>query len=115
MLAKVITGIMAIVSLKWGGNDFYTCIIKNPAVFVIGGISGTCLVVGISRLIQCNSISRIGQHTLTIMGTHQLFIYAPTPKQATLFFQDAGVILNVLVTKMFFRRHYLFVDCKYTE
>lgn len=76
IVALVITGIMAIVSLKWGGNDFYTCIIKNPAVFVIGGISGTCLVVGISRLIQCNSISRIGQHTLTIMGTHQLFIYA---------------------------------------
>lgn len=76
IVALLITGIMAIVSLKWGGNDFYTCIIKNPAVFVIGGISGTCLVVGISRLIQCNSLSRIGQHTLTIMGTHQLFIYA---------------------------------------
>lgn len=76
ILEIAITGIMAVISLKWGGNDFYTCNIQNPAVFVMGGISGTYLILGISRLVQCKVFSYIGQHTLTIMGTHQLFIYA---------------------------------------
>ena len=76
ILAFAITGIVAVISLKWGGNDFYTCIIRNPVFFVIGGISGTSLILGISRLFQCKVFSCIGQHTLTIMGTHQLFIYA---------------------------------------
>lgn len=76
ILAFLITGVMAVVSLKWGGNDFYFCIVNNPVIFVIGGISGTYLVIGLSRLIPCNIFSNIGRHTLTIMGTHQLVIYA---------------------------------------
>lgn len=99
ILAFIITGIMAMISLKWGGNDFYTCIIKNPAVFVIGGISGTCLVVGISRLFQCKVLSRIGQHTLTIMGTHQLFIYAFSGVLLQKINQDVtvGIVLLLII------------------
>ena len=52
ILALIITGIMAVISLKWGGNDFYTCIINNPLVFIIGGVSGTLMVIGISRIVQ---------------------------------------------------------------
>lgn len=76
ILALFITGIMAVISLKWGGNDFYTCIINNPIFFAIGGSSGTYLFLGIARLFQCKVLSYIGQHTLTIMGTHQLAIYS---------------------------------------
>lgn len=75
-LALIITGIMALVGLKWGGNDIYSCMINNPVILIIGGISGTYLITGFSRLLQLHVFSCIGRHTLTIMGTHQLVIYA---------------------------------------
>lgn len=74
----IITGITAIICLKFGGNDFYTCTVNNPIMLIIGGASGTLLILGISRILYCNVITTIGKHTLTIMGTHQLVIYALT-------------------------------------
>lgn len=73
--ALAVTGIVSIIGLKFGGNDFYSCVVKNPVAFGIGGISGTYLILGISRLLHSTIISKIGNHTLTIMGTHQLIIY----------------------------------------
>lgn len=79
MLAAVfVTGMVAIIGLKWAGNDFYGCIVGNPVTFVAGGIAGTCLILGLSRYLHSNLIAGIGRHTLTIMGTHQLVIYAMT-------------------------------------
>lgn len=79
MLAAVcVTGIVAIIGLKWAGNDFYGCVVGNPVTFAAGGIAGTCLILGISRYLHSNFIAYIGRHTLTIMGTHQLVIYAMT-------------------------------------
>lgn len=99
ILAFVITGIMAVISLKWGNNDFYTCIINTPVVFLIGGGSGTYLIVGISRLFQCKVLSCIGRHTLTIMGTHQLFIYALSDVLLQNINQDVavGIILLLII------------------
>lgn len=76
--ALLITGFVAQIGLKWYGNDFYSCTIENPLTFVIGGISGTYLILGISRYFNSNLISGLGKHTLIIMGTHQLVIYAMT-------------------------------------
>lgn len=75
IISLMVTGIMAIIALKFGGNDFYTCIINNPITLVVGGISGTLLILGASQWIGCKMINVIGKHTLTIMGTHQLVIY----------------------------------------
>lgn len=74
----VIISIISVIGLKWGGNDFYSCVIKNPLFLVIGGIAGTYLILGISRYFHSNMMRCVGNHTLTIMGTHQLVIYVMT-------------------------------------
>lgn len=99
ILALLITGAMAVISLKWGGNDFYTCTINNPVIFIIGGLSGTYLVIGLSRLAPCNIFSFIGRHTLTIMGTHQLAIYAWSGSILQFFENDIakGLLLLLII------------------
>lgn len=74
----VITAVVAIFTLKCGTNDFYSCRINHPVAFVIGGISGTCLMIGIARIFSGKIFSVISKYTLIIMGTHQLVIYALT-------------------------------------
>lgn len=72
-----VTAAVAAVGLKWGGNDFYSCTVGNPVTLVVGGIAGTLLILGISRILQCKIVTYvIGNNTLSIMGTHQLVIYA---------------------------------------
>lgn len=73
--ALAATASIAIIGLKYGGNDLYSCSIRNPITFALGGISGTVLILGISRIVPCRMVSTAGNHTLTIMGTHQLIIY----------------------------------------
>lgn len=75
VVSLALTGAVAIFNLKFGGNDFYTCTVNNPITLIVGGISGTVLILGISRILHCKVITNIGNHTLTIMGTHQLVIY----------------------------------------
>lgn len=78
-LSLLITVFSAVIGLKWGGNDFYTCSITNPLICAIGGISGTVLILEISRIRRFKIITNyIGKHTLSIMGTHQLAIYMMT-------------------------------------
>lgn len=78
-VSLLITAFSAIIGLKWGGNDFYTCSVANPLIFAVGGISGTVLILGISRIVNIRIITNyIGKHTLSIMGTHQLAIYMMT-------------------------------------
>lgn len=75
----VVTAVVAIVSLKYGGNDFYSCTVRNPLALWVGGMSGTVLIIGFSRILQCKIFTNyIGNHTLSIMGTHQLAIYMMT-------------------------------------
>lgn len=71
-----VTAAVAVIGLKWSGNDFYTCTVGNPVTLVLGGIAGTLLMLGISCILQCKMAAYIGSHTLSIMGTHQLVIYA---------------------------------------
>lgn len=80
-----VTGIAAMIGLKFGGNDFYTCTVNNPILLVIGGISGTIMTLGISRILHCKMLTYIGKHTLTIMGTHQLVIYGMTARFSSLY------------------------------
>ena len=100
ILAILITGVMAVIGLKWGGNDFYPCVVNNPVIFIIGGISGTYLIIGVSRLVPCNIFSNIGRHTLTIMGTHQLAIYAWSGYVSQFFENDIvkGLLLLLIIT-----------------
>ena len=63
--------------------------------FFIGGVSGTVLIIGLSRILQCKMITDyIGNHTLLIMGTHQLAIYAMTALIPGLY---GGTVIHGLV------------------
>ena len=78
-ISLFITALSAIIGLKWGSNDFYTCSVTNPLIFAIGGISGTVLILGISQIANIRIVTNyIGKYTLSIMGTHQLAIYMMT-------------------------------------
>lgn len=79
IISLMITAVVAVFGLRYGGNDFYFCTVQNPLALWIGGMSGTVLMIGISRILHCKLITYyIGNHTLLIMGTHQLAIYAMT-------------------------------------
>ena len=78
LAAFLVTAVCALVGLKFGGNDYFSCTIKNPLILVVGGCSGTVMMLGISQWLQARVLALIGRHTLTIMGTHQLVIYALT-------------------------------------
>lgn len=78
-VSLMVTAIVAVFGLRYGGNDFYSCTVQNPLALWIGGMSGSVLIIGISRILHCKMITYIiGNHTLLIMGTHQLAIYAMT-------------------------------------
>lgn len=72
------TALIAVIGLKWGGNDLYSCKISNPVTLVLGGLCGAAFILGVSRLTSNKIAAAVGRHTLTIMGTHQLVIYAMT-------------------------------------
>ena len=63
-----ITALSAIIGLKWGSNDFYTCSVSNPLILAVGGISGTVLILGISQIVNIRIITNyIGKYTLCII------------------------------------------------
>lgn len=98
IVSLAVTAVVAIVGLKYGGNDFYTCTIQNPIALWVGGMSGTALIIGLSRILPCKVITNvIGNHTLSIMGTHQLAIYAMTALLPAL---TGGTIIQGLLLLM---------------
>lgn len=94
----IITGIVTIIGIKFGSNGFYDCSVHNPITLAVGGVSGTILVLGIAQIVKAKWISTIGQHTLTIMGTHQLVIYAMGALVPSLYGSiGKGMILLVVI------------------
>ena len=96
-----ITVLSAIIGLKWGSNDFYTCSVSNPLIFAVGGISGTVLILGISQIVNIRIVTNyIGKYTLSIMGTHQLAIYMMTAVTPAL--TGGSVIYGLLLLVVIF-------------
>lgn len=60
--ATATNGLISIWSLKLG----------NPIIFLVAGFAGSYMIIRISRYIHCSKLSYIGDHSLTIMGTHQI-------------------------------------------
>lgn len=77
-VSLLVTGICSVVNLKWGGNDFYSCTVHNPVTLVLAGTSGTYLVLALARRFAYPVLSKTGEQSLVIMGTHQLVIYVMT-------------------------------------
>ena len=57
-----VTAGVAVYGLKYEGNDFYPCLVQNPVTFFIGGVSGTVLIIGLSRILQCKMITDYRLH-----------------------------------------------------
>lgn len=109
-----VTVAVALISVKWAGNDLYTCDIANPATLVIGGISGTLMVLGTSQIISSKFITAVGKQTLIIMGTHQLVIYFVINKLSSLSQMNSflyGAIVFVII--ICFEIPVIFIISKY--
>lgn len=60
--ATATNGLISIWSLKLG----------NPIIFLVAGFAGSYMIIRISRHIHSSKLAYIGDHSLTIMGTHQI-------------------------------------------
>lgn len=72
LLTAVCAGICFKLSLD---NSFYSGTLASPILYLISGVCGTCFVMGIARLMSWKWLAKVGENTLTVMGTHQLVLY----------------------------------------
>ena len=72
----LITAASAAIALKFSlGNDFYSCSLRCPPLFLISGVCGLYVILCLARLVDRKWLMCIGNQTLVIMGTHQLVLY----------------------------------------
>lgn len=72
----LITAASAAIALKFSlGNDFYSCSLRCPPLFLIIGVCGLYVILCLARLVDRKWLMCIGNQTLVIMGTHQLVLY----------------------------------------
>lgn len=69
------SAIISLISLLWSNNiDLYYCNIGNPIIYIIASISGSLLILSVSKLIDIPILKYFGRNSLIILGTHQLII-----------------------------------------
>lgn len=74
--AFFVTAVTAAIALKFNlGNDFFSCTLRCPPLFLIGGVCGLYFILGLARLTDSKPLTYVGKNTLVIMGTHQLVLY----------------------------------------
>lgn len=74
--AAGLTVCAALAAFKLGlDNDFYHCTLNGPVLFWISGCCGLYTVLSAAKVLSWKWLDRMGQDTLTIMGTHQLVQY----------------------------------------
>lgn len=83
IIAFFVTAVTAAIALKFNlGNDFFSCTLRCPPLFLIGGVCGLYFILGLARLMDFKPLTYIGKNTLVIMGTHQLVLYT-IPKSSS--------------------------------
>lgn len=93
----LITAVAAAVCFKLSlGNSFFDGVLKSPILFLISGICGLYFVMGIARWLHWTWLSRIGENSLTIMGTHQLVLYT-VPGNASVLWVGGMLLLVAAV------------------
>ena len=95
LLTFLMTSVIAIVNLKFGGNDIYAGLIQSPLTLYIGGVSGTLFILGIAQNIKIKGSEIVGKHTLSIMGTHQLVIYILSAYISG--FYDGNIFMGIIM------------------
>lgn len=76
--------------------DLYYCNIGNPIIYIIGSVSGSVLVLSISKMINISLLKYIGKNSLIILGTHQLIINA-IAKLNTISLSYCSIIIAFIV------------------
>ena len=75
VLAFLLSVIFAILTLFFASNDFFTCRVTIPPLFLLCGLVGLYLVLGIAKQLHCKLLALLGENSIVIMGTHQLVLY----------------------------------------
>lgn len=98
--AMGLTVLSAALAFKLGlGNDFYQCILESPLLFWISGVCGLHSVLAVARLLPWKWLGKVGENTLTIMGTHQLVQYTVPAGSSPL--RVIGMLLLIAVVEIF--------------
>lgn len=74
-LNLVIAFFVVAICAKLNSGDMYEVVIGNPLLYVLGGCSGTYLILGIAKQVHNKLMQFLGENSLIVMGTHQLVIY----------------------------------------
>lgn len=88
----------AMINYKAGANDFWTCSLPHPMVFLVGGIAGLILILALAKSIRFSFLAWFGRNSLIIMGTHQLVLY--TIRSQTSFLWVVGMAALILATEV---------------
>ena len=97
LCAFLITAAAAAVCFKLSlDNSFFSGTLKSPILFLISGICGLYFVMGIARWLHWTWLGRIGENSLTIMGTHQLVLYT-VPGNASVLWVGGMLLLIAAV------------------
>lgn len=95
--AFLLTAVSAALSLKLNlGNDFYSCVLRCPPLFLFSGVCGTYFILGLAQCMDRKWLAHIGQNTLVIMGTHQLVLYTVPGSSSPLWVLGMLALITVL-------------------
>jgi fucose 4-O-acetylase-like acetyltransferase len=98
LLSFVITFVSSALTFKFFTNDFYSCSVENPLIFVVGGICGTYLILGISKYVHVKLLRLLGENSIVILGTHQLVLY--TVHSSSSFLWIVGIFFSIVVIEI---------------
>lgn len=96
IVAFLLTGILSALSLKFYSNSFYDCVVENPPLFAVCGLTGLYFVFSLSRMFNWKWLQVIGENTLPIMGTHQLVLYT-VPNTSSVFWVFGTLLLIIVI------------------
>ncbi len=97
LCAFLITATAAAVCFKLSlDNSFFSGTLNSPILFLVSGICGLYFVMGIARWLHWTWLGKIGENSLTIMGTHQLVLYT-VPGNSSMFWVGGMLLLIAAV------------------
>lgn len=96
---------------KFNGQiDVWGSTIGNPFLCILGGLSGSYAVIGISKLISSKLLIFIGQNTMTMMGTHMLLIFFIWPLLSKSIFSAFPIFTTSMIGAVLFFAIVIAVD-----
>ena len=72
IISLIITIVVSLINKR---VNVFLCKVNNPILFILGAVSGTYFILGISGKMHSRLLSFIGRNTLPILGTHQRLLF----------------------------------------